>query len=118
MNEAVKEYIEKYSDEIKNLYMNLRDLIYESIPEKSEENRLIEIEEKLWAKLPSYYVGENFVRLIPFKDHVNIEAAAALQHTEELKAYKLTPKGMLQISLKQSLPAELLKCIFAETLYK
>jgi hypothetical protein len=118
MNEAVKEYIEKYSDEIRNLYMNLRDLIYESIPEESVENSLVEIEEKLWAKLPSYYVGENFVRLIPFRDHVNIEAAAVLQHTEELKAYKLTPKGMLQISLNQSLPAVLLKCIFNETLYK
>ena len=30
----------------------------------------------MWAKLPTYYVGESFVRLIPFKDHINIEAKA------------------------------------------
>lgn len=82
------------------------------------ESISIEIEEKLWAKLPSYYVGENFVRVIPFKDHVNIEAAAVLQHAEALKGYKFTPKGMLQLYIKESVPVETLKCIFQETLLK
>ena len=113
MNEAVKEYMDKYSDEIKELYVALRALIYDS---NSSEDA--EIEETLWAKLPSYYVGENFVRLIPFKDHINIEAAGIQQHKEELRDYKLTPKGMLQIYLKQDVPADLLKLIFRETLMK
>ena len=43
MNESVKEYIEKYPNEIKELYLKLRDIIYDSISH--------EIEEKLWAKL-------------------------------------------------------------------
>lgn len=70
----------------------------------------------MWAKIPSYYVGKSFVRLIPFKDHINIEAQAVIQHKEGLSGYKITPKVMLQIFLKQDIPYEALKQIFAETL--
>ncbi|MBP0956277.1 MAG: hypothetical protein J5997_02805 [Oscillospiraceae bacterium] len=70
----------------------------------------------MWAKIPSYYVGKSFVRLIPFKDHINIEAQAVIQHKEGLSGYKITPKGMLQMFLKQDIPYEVLKQIFAETL--
>lgn len=85
-------YIDKYSDEVKELYMRLRTLIYDSV--------LYEIEEKLWVVIPSYYVGESFVWFVTFKNHVNVEAAAVLVHKEELGGYKITPKGMLQIYLK------------------
>lgn len=108
MNEQVKEYIEKYPSEIITLFSELRQLIYDSTPSEPKET--------LWAKLPSYYVGENFVRLIPFKDHINIEATAITEHKEELTGYKITPKGMLQIFLKQDIPTDILKKIFAETL--
>lgn len=108
MNEQVKDYIEKYPSEIINLYTNLRQMIFDSVS--------CEPEETLWAKLPSYYVGESFVRLIPFKDHINIEAKAVIQHKEELTGCKITPKGMVQIYLKQDIPYEVLKQVFAETL--
>lgn len=108
MNEQVKEYINKYPSEIINMYNDLRKIIFDSVS--------CEPEEKLWAKLPSYYVGEFFVRIIPFKDHINIEAQAVIQHKEELAGYKITPKGMVQIYLKQDIPYEVLKLIFAETL--
>ena len=108
MNEQVKDYIDKYSSEIIDMYNNLRQIIFDSVS--------CEPEETLWAKLPSYYVGETFVRLIPFKDHINIEAQAVMQHKEELAGYKITPKGMVQIYLKQDIPYEVLKQIFAETL--
>lgn len=107
MNDSVKELMEKYSDEIKGLFGELREIIY---------SVNADIEEKLWAKLPSYYAGEHFVRLIPFKDHINIEAAAAAAHSGELNGYKITPKGMLQISPKQDIPTEILRQIFSETL--
>lgn len=107
MNEDVKEYMDKYSIELKELYTKLRNIIYESVS--------MEVEEKLWAKLPSYYVGDTFVRLIPFKDHINIEALATVQHKEELCDYKITPKGMLQIYLNQSIPSDVLKQILSET---
>lgn len=108
MNEQVKEYIDKYPSEVIEIYNNLKQMIFDSVS--------CDIEETLWAKLPSYYVGESFVRLIPFKDHINIEAQAVIQHREELSGYKITPKGMLQIYIKQDIPQEVLKQIFVETL--
>ena len=110
MNEQVKEYIERYPSEIIDMYKNLRKIIFESVS--------CEPEEVLWAKLPSYYMGEAFVRLIPFKDHINIESQAVIQHKEELTNYKITPKGMLQIYVNQNIPKEILVQIFAETLTK
>ena len=100
--------LDRYPREIVALYGQLRQLVFESVSR--------EIEETLWAKLPSYYVGERFVRLIPFKDQINIEALAAIQHKEELSGYKVTPKGMLQIFVNQQIPTEVLMRIFAETL--
>ena len=108
MNEQVKEYIDKYPSEIIDMYNNLRKMIFDSVS--------CQLEETLWARLPSYYVGESFVRLIPFKDHINIEAQAVIQHKEKLAGYKITPNGMVQIYLKQDIPCEVLKQIFAETL--
>ena len=108
MNEQVKDYLETYPAEIKDMFEELRRIVYDSVS--------YEVKETLWAKLPSYYVSESFVRLIPFKDHINIEAKAVMQHKEELTGYKITPKGMLQIYLKQGIPYEILKQIFAETL--
>lgn len=46
MNENVQIYIDKYPDEVKELYMRLRTLIYDSVS--------YEFEEKLWVKIPSY----------------------------------------------------------------
>lgn len=108
MTEEIKVYIEKYSEEIQKVFERLRTLVFESVSG--------EVTETLWAKIPSYYRGEKFARLIPFKDHINIEACEILKYKEELKDYKLTPKGMLQIYLNQDIPDEILKKIFAETL--
>ena len=87
MNEQVKEYIEKYPSEIVELYKHLRQLIFDSVSAEPEET--------LWAKLPSYYIGESVVRLIPFKDHINIEATGIAKYKSELSSYKITPKSML-----------------------
>jgi len=108
MNEQVREYIDKYPSEIVDMYNNIRQIILDSVSSEPEET--------LWAKLPSYYVGETFVRLIPFKDHINIEANGISEYKDVLSGYKVTPKGMLQIFLKQELPIDVLKQIFAKTL--
>ena len=108
MNEQVKEYIDKYPNNIIEMYNTLRKLIFDSVSSEPQET--------MWAILPTYYVGESFVRLIPFKDHINIEAKAVLANTEMLSGYKVTPKGMLQIFLKQDIPADVLRKIFVETL--
>lgn len=108
MNKEVQEYVEKYPIEVKELFGKLRNLVLDSVFD--------DIEEKLWAKLPSYYVGENFVRLIPFKDHINIEVKTMMQYKDELVDYKMTPKGMLQIFVGQEVPEELLLKVFNESL--
>ncbi len=108
MTEQVKVYLEKFPCEITDLFNRLRSLILESVS--------VEPEETLWAKLPSYYAGDSFVRLIAFKDHINIEASAITEHKEELTGYKITPKGMLQIFVNQEIPTDVLKQIFVKTL--
>lgn len=108
MNKETQDYIKKYSEETQKLFIELRNLIIQSIPCK--------IEEKLWAKLPSFYIGDRFIRIIPFKDHINIEASAIVAHKHQLEQFKITPKGMLQIYLNQSIPHDALQTIFRETL--
>lgn len=108
MNEQIKTYLEKYPQEIVDMFTALRQLIYDSVS--------VSLEETMWAKLPSYYNGDKVVRLIPFKDHINVEASAVIQHKDELSDYKITPKGMLQIYIEQNIPRDVLLRIFAETL--
>ena len=108
MNEQVREYLDKYPSEIIDMYNALRELIFKSASSEPQET--------MWAKLPSYYVGDAFVRLIPFKDHINIEARAVAEYKEKLVGYKVTPKGMLQLYVKQEIPVEVLKRVFEETL--
>ncbi|GFZ33232.1 hypothetical protein CSC2_37580 [Clostridium zeae] len=108
MNENIQNYIEKYSEEIQDLFSEVRELIIKSVP--------CRIEEKLWAKLPSFYVDDKFVRVIPFKDHININCTAIIDHKSQLEQYKITPKGMLQIYLNQDIPYTVLQAIFKESL--
>lgn len=108
MNEQIKEYLSKYPNEIIRLYGELRQLLFASVS--------CEVTETLWAKLPSYYAGESFVRLIPFKDHINIEARTAILYKDRLTGYQMTPKGMLQIRPGQEIPSGVLKQIFAGSL--
>lgn len=109
MDEQVRQYVEQYPSGIADMYQALRTLILDSAPAP--------LQEKLWARLPSYYAGEAFVRLIPFKDHINIEASAAAAHRQALTGYKMTPKGMLQIFLGQDIPGDALRRIFEDTLH-
>ncbi len=109
MDESIQNYIEKYNNEIQKLFVELRKLLIESVS--------CEIEERLWAKLPTFYVGDKFVRFIPFNDHINIVASAVINHKSCLEQqYKISPKGMLQIYLNQEIPYTTLQSIFTETL--
>ena len=108
MNEQVSEYLDKFPCEVVGLFKTIRGILLDAVPTRPEEC--------LWAKLPSYYVGASFVRLIVFKDHINIEAKASTEYKDELMGYKMTPKGMLQVYINQAVPADVLRRMFAETL--
>lgn len=110
MKVDIYNYLENFEENTKQRFRQIYGIIYES--------NFQNINEKLWAKLPSFYVDDNFVRIIPFKDHINIEAKAINFHKEELSVYKITPKGMLQIFHNQQVPYELLKVIFKESFEK
>lgn len=106
MQEEILDYLDKFEDDTKERFI----MIYKILCESTVET----INERLWAKLPSYYVGDKFVRIIPFKDHLNLEAKTISLHMDELREYKITRKGMLQIFHNENIPYELLKVIFNE----
>ena len=108
MNTDIQTYVNQFPDDIIRLFSTLRDTVFSCVSDY--------IEEKMWAKLPSYYSGEKFIRLIPFKDHINIEASSMAKYKEKLNGYKLTPKGMLQIFPDNEIPTDILKQAFKETL--
>ena len=107
MLQEIEQYLEKYPQEIVLLFLKIREVVF-SIEENS-------IEEKMWAKLPSYYCGEKFVRIIPFKDHINIEAEGLSRHACEFEGCKYTTKGMLQIQVNQIINFDVLKTVFSDT---
>lgn len=108
MNRDIRTYLDQHNEEIQMLFERLRELLFVSVN--------IEVEERLWAKLPSFYAGSRYIRLIPFKDHINIEASGVMAYKAQLDAYKITPKGLLKLYLKQDIPEQVLKLIFSKTL--
>lgn len=108
MIDGVKDYIRKYPQDIQKMFVEIRALIL--------ENAHCEVEEKLWARMPSYFNGKKFVRIIVFKDHININASAVTKFSGELDDFKITPKGMLQLYNNQQIPIAVLQKIIIESL--
>lgn len=108
MIDAIEKYIQTFDEYTRQRFYILYTLLLESTTQ--------EVEEKLWARIPSFYCGKNFVRFIPFKDHINVEAKGILAYKDSLDGYKITPKGMLQIGHQQEIPKEKLGLIFKESL--
>lgn len=108
MNYEITQLFEKYPQEIAALCFAVRDVIY-ALPQ-------LDIEEKLWARMPSYYCGSRFVRIIPFKNHVNIEASGFALYQKAFEGYSFTPKGMLQLFPTQCFDPLLLQLVFQDTL--
>ena len=84
MNEQVKDYIDKYPSEIIDMYNNLKKMIFDSVS--------CEPEETLWAKLPSYYVGELKIgiwgRKIIMEQDVNLNIQVLGTIWEKIFGYK------------------------------
>ncbi|MDE7164275.1 MAG: DUF1801 domain-containing protein [Clostridiales bacterium] len=102
-----EEKLGKYSVELRDLFAQLNDLIFAAVPS---------VNARLWGGLPSYYVKDKFVRLIPSKNHINVEAEALLNYKAQLSDYEFTPKNMLRICVGQVVPADILKAAIVETL--
>jgi hypothetical protein len=108
MIDLIEKHIQTFDEDTRQRFHIFYHLLLESTTQK--------IEEKLWARIPSFYCGQSFVRLIPFRDHINIEAKGILAYKDGLPGYKITPKGMLQIGHQQEIPKEILKIVFKVSL--
>lgn len=108
MNSSIEDYIASFDPLTAERFTALYQLALESTPRQ--------VEEKLWARLPTIACGENFIRLIPFKDHINIEAAGLAGQKDQLAGCRFTPKGMMQVYHDQEIPVEVLQAAFKATL--
>ena len=84
MIEAIEKYIETFDENTKQRFNILFKLILESTTQ--------EIQEKFWARIPSIYCGDNFVRLIPFKDHINICKNRSMSHSSSGECRTVIPE--------------------------
>jgi uncharacterized protein YdhG (YjbR/CyaY superfamily) len=104
-NQEITDYIAKYETSKKKRLDTIRTMIHESV---------IEINEKMWTKVPCFYTDKTKIVIRVFNDHINLVADSVLQYKDELMDYEITPKGMLQIFDNQELPCATLKKIFCE----
>lgn len=107
MIKEIELYLEKYDESTRNRVQYIYELIIKSVES--------DINERLWAKLPSYYLENKFVRIIPFRTHINIEAEGLSLYRKELNKYKFTEKGMLQIFNDDEVPVNELEKVFRST---
>lgn len=106
-DQRIEEKLDKLSTVIKDMFLHLKKIVYDACPTAIE---------KMWAGLPSYYSKDQFVRLIPFKDHINVEAVTLVDFKTELNGYKFTPKNMLSIFVGETIPETILFKVFYTTL--
>lgn len=101
-SQEITEYFTKYEAEKAERLETIRALIHENIPE---------INEKMWTRVPCFYIDKTSIVIRVFGDHINFIADTVVQYKSELIDYKITPKGMLQILDNQELPLDTLKKI-------
>jgi uncharacterized protein YdhG (YjbR/CyaY superfamily) len=105
-NLEISKYIDKFEGTKKERLAVIRNLIHESVPE---------IKEKIWARIPSFYIEKEMIQILAFKDHINIFANQIINNKDALSKYKITDKGTLQIYDKQDIPMEILEKIFIDS---
>lgn len=107
-NQEITDYFGKYEmDKVERLEC-IRELIHDSVPH---------INEKMWTKVPCFYIDKTSIVIRVFGDHFNIFADTIVQYEGELAEYKITPKGALQIFDNQALPLKVLRKIFSDLSY-
>lgn len=105
-NLEISKYIDKFEGTKKERLIIIRDLIHKSVPE---------IKEKIWARIPSFYIDKEMIQFLAFKDHINIFANQIISNKDALSGYKVTDKGTLQIYDNQDIPIEILRKIFVDS---
>lgn len=99
----VSDYFASYGVEKEKRLESIRNTIHDIVPD---------IKEKMWTKVPCFYIDKTTIVIRVFNDHINIFADKVFQYKDELSEYKITPKGALQIFDNQAIPFETLSKIF------
>ncbi len=107
MNNEIQNFLKKYPVEIQDIFYTLRNIIY---------SLSLDIKEKMFINLPSYYYGDKFVRIIPFKEYVNIQALGFALNEKDFEGYTFSPKGMIQITPNDTINEEKFKKAFKDSL--
>lgn len=114
-----------FQDLYKHLPKDAQELLYE-IDKIVHQSVSSNLNEKIWSKMPMYYIGSRSIILALFSDHINIVSNPAIYKNEDvhpnavlankdaLTEYKITPKGMLQIYVNDKIPTDLLFKIFRD----
>lgn len=105
----VTDYFKNYGEAKEKRLDSIRDLIHGVVPE---------INEKMWTRVPCFYIDKTTIVIRVFNDHINIFADKVLEYKDELSDYKITPKGALQIFDNQEVPLETLAKIFRDCFIK
>ncbi len=99
----VSDYFASYGVEKEKRLESIRNIIHDIVPD---------IKEKMWTKVPCFYIDRTTIVIRVFNDHINIFVDEVFQYKDELLEYKITPKGALQVFDNQVIPFETLSKIF------
>lgn len=105
ISQEITEYFEKYEPEKIERLETIRALIH---------TKNSEVNEKMWTRVPCFYIGKESIVIRVFGDHINFIADTVTEYKNELSQYKITPRGMLQIFDDQDLPLDTLKKIISD----
>lgn len=94
MSKDVLMYVSAFPNQIQSRYDQLRQLLSQIEPN---------IEPYLWAGVPTFQTTNRYVRFILFKDHININTSLGISVLELKPPYKVTPKGLVQLFLTDTL---------------
>lgn len=109
MAKTLNQYLVEYPLESQNRYHQVKDLINSIEPD---------ITPYMWGGVPTFQRGNHYVRIIVFKDHLNINTSIGISVKELNPTYIITPKGMVQIFHHESLDIDWLKTLFQTVYYK
>ncbi len=103
MKENIRSYFEGFDEEIRARLMQIRDLLFEEIPEGDEDIKY---------QMPTILYHGNLIHYAGFKHHIGIYPLPDVlkQLRDEIADYK-SGKGSIQFQNSEALPLELIRRI-------
>lgn len=99
----IDEYIANFPPEVRQILINLRNVVKEAAPNSTE---------KISYQMPAFELQGNLVYFAAFKNHIGFypTPSGITAFEQELSDYKKS-KGAVQFPIKKPIPYELIKSI-------